>query len=139
VLKKPRPPPLGDSGEARHPLPESGALPRVRLCAESKIKNSRQRRLCRERNIKLPAQKKHSAQTLLCREPNKKLSAKKKTLDKDFFAKSQFFAARQRHFKKNHFFTSNFFLFSTYTYTKLMLKFGTILTLFAICNNFTSL
>jgi hypothetical protein len=30
------------------------------------------------------------------------------------------------------------FLSSTYTYTRLMLKFGTILTLFAIFNNFTS-
>jgi hypothetical protein len=39
-------------------LPESRALPRVRFCAESEIKNSRQRRLCREQNKKLPAKKK---------------------------------------------------------------------------------
>jgi hypothetical protein len=85
-------------------LPESEALPRVRFCAESKINNSRQRRLCREPNKKLSAQKKHSAQRLLCREPNKKLSAKKKTHGKDFFAKSKFFGSRQRNFKKSLFY-----------------------------------
>jgi hypothetical protein len=39
---------------------------------------------------------------------------------------------------KNHFFASNFFLSSTYTYAKLMLKFGTISALFATFKNFTS-
>jgi hypothetical protein len=48
------------------------------------------------------------------------------------------FLALGKEIWKNHFFTSNFFLSSTYTCTKLMLEFGTILTLFAIFNNFTS-
>jgi enoyl-[acyl-carrier-protein] reductase (NADH) len=52
--------------------------------------------------------------------------------------RANFFGSRQRNFK-NHFSTSNFFfLSSTYTCTKLMLEFGTILTLFTIFNNFTS-
>jgi hypothetical protein len=72
--------------------PESEALPRVRFCAESKIKNSRQKRLCRERNKQLPAQKKHSAQRLICREPNKKLSAKKKHLAKISLPRANFLA-----------------------------------------------
>jgi hypothetical protein len=117
-------------------LPESEALPRVRLCAESWIKNSRQRRLCRERNKKLPEQKKHSAQRLLCREPNKKLSVKKKHLAKISLPRANLLALGKE-ILKNHFFTSIFFLSSTYTCTKLMLKFDTILTLFAIFNNFT--
>jgi hypothetical protein len=63
------------------PLPEFRSLPRVWFCAESQIKNSRQRRLCNR---------------LLCREPDKKLSAQKKTLAKDFFTKSQLAGSRQR-------------------------------------------
>jgi hypothetical protein len=55
-------------------LLEFQSLPRVWLCAESQIKNSRQRWLCREFFIWLSAQKKHLANGLLCREPNKKLS-----------------------------------------------------------------
>jgi hypothetical protein len=50
---------------------------------------------------------------------------------KEFLCQVQFSDSRQRKFK-NHFFASNFFLSSTYTYTKLMLKFGTISVLFAI-------
>jgi hypothetical protein len=50
----------------------------------------------------------------------------------------QFSDSPQRKFKKSLFCLQFFFLSSTYTYTKLMLKFGTILTLFAIFNNFTS-
>jgi hypothetical protein len=92
--------------------------------------------LCREFFIWLSAQKKHLANRLLCREPNKKLSAQKETLAIDFFTESQTKNSRQRKFKKS-FFSSNFFLSSTYAYTKLMLKFGTISTLFAIFKNFT--
>jgi hypothetical protein len=55
---------------------ESQVLPRVRFFAESEIKNSRQRRLCRE--------------------PNKKLSAKKNTWQRAFFAESQLNKSRQR-------------------------------------------
>jgi hypothetical protein len=66
------------------------------FCAESQIKNSRQRRLCQEFFIWLSAQKKHLANKLLCPEPNKKLSAQKKTLAKDFFTKSQLDGSRQR-------------------------------------------
>jgi hypothetical protein len=103
----------------RSSLPESEALPRVRFCAESKIKNTRHRRFFAESRTKNSRQrKKHLAKISLPR-------ANFLALGKDIL--------------KNHFFTSNFFLFSTYTYTKLMLKFGTILTLFAIFNNFTSL
>jgi hypothetical protein len=73
--------------------------------AKSKFKNSRQR------SFFLPR-------------ANKKLLAKKKHLAKNFFTEC-FFSSRQRNLKKS-FFTSNFFLSSTYTYTKLVLKFGTI-------------
>jgi hypothetical protein len=75
---------------------ESQALPRVRLFAQSQIKNSRQRRLCQEPIKKLSAKKKHSPKRLLCQEPTKKLSAKKNTLDKDFFAECQLAGFRQR-------------------------------------------
>jgi hypothetical protein len=82
---------------------------------------------------------------------NKKLSAQKRTLAKDFFTKSQLVDSRQRislpsailfalgkEIFKNHFFTSNFFLSSTYIYKKLMLKVDTISTMFDIFKNFTS-
>jgi hypothetical protein len=75
------------------------SLPRVRVFAESQLKNSRQRWLCREPNKKLPAKKKLSAKRLVCREPTKKLSAKNKTLGTDFFAESQMASSRQRNFK----------------------------------------
>jgi hypothetical protein len=75
---------------------------------------------------------------------------RKNTWQTDFFAESQTKSSRHRKNPpkislprakqktlgkenlKNHFFASNFFLSSTYTYTKLMLKFGTISTLFVI-------
>jgi hypothetical protein len=63
-------------------LPEFQSLPRVCFCAESQIKNSRQRR--------------NTANRLLCREANKKLSTQKETLAKDFFTKSQLADSRQR-------------------------------------------
>jgi hypothetical protein len=85
-------------------------LPRVHFCAESKIKNSQQRRLCGESNKKLSAQKKHSAQRLLCREPNKKLWAKKKHLAKISLPRANFLALGKE-ILKNHFFTSNFFFY----------------------------
>jgi hypothetical protein len=132
-------------------LPEFQSLPRVWFCAESQIKNSRQRRLCREFFIWFSAQKKHLANRLLYREANKKLLAQKKTLAKDFFTQRQLADSRQRisfpsalffaldkEIFKNPFFTSNFFLSSTYTYKKLMLKVGTISAMFAIFKNFTS-
>jgi hypothetical protein len=85
------------------------------------------------------------ANRLLCREANKKLSAQRKTLAKDFFTKSQLADSRQRislpsaiflslgkEIFKKHFFTSKFFLSSTHTYKKLMLKVGTISAMFAI-------
>jgi hypothetical protein len=94
---------------------------------------------------------KHLANELLCREPNKKLSAQKKhspkislpranwlALDKVFLCQVQFSDSRQRKLKKITF-CLQFFLSSTYTYTKLMLKFGTISALFAIFKIFTSL
>jgi hypothetical protein len=84
-------------------LPESRSLPRVRFCAQSEIKNSRQRILCREFFIWLSAQKKHLANRLVCREPNKKLSAQKETLAIDFFTDSQTKNSRQRKFKKSFF------------------------------------
>jgi hypothetical protein len=43
-----------------------------------------------------------------------------------------------KNFFNNHFLRSKLFVFSIYTYTKLMLKFGTILALYAIFKNFTS-
>jgi hypothetical protein len=52
------------------------------------------------------------------------------------FLPSAFFFGSPLRNLKNHFFTSNFFLSSTYTYTSLILEFGTILPLFAIFNNF---
>jgi hypothetical protein len=90
--------------------------------AESEIKNSRHRKNTRHRGFFAENQIKNSQQ--------------RKKLGKDFFAKSKFFGSRQRNFKKSLFYLQ-FFLSSTYTYIKLMLKFGTILTLFAIFNNFT--
>jgi hypothetical protein len=72
----------------------------------------------------------------LPRAKQKALSTEK-TLPKDFFTKCNFLTLGKENLK-NHFFASNFFLSSTYTYTKLMLKFGIILTLFSIFNNFTS-
>jgi hypothetical protein len=69
-------------------------------------------------NKKTLDKEKNTRHGFLCRELNGWLSAKK--------------------FLKISFFISNLFLSSTYTYIKLMLKFGTILTLFAIFNNFTS-
>jgi hypothetical protein len=77
---------------------------------------------------------------------------RKKTLSTDFFAESQlggsrqrislssanFFFALDKEIFKNHFFTSNFFQSSTYTYKKLMIKVGIISAMFAILKNFTS-
>jgi hypothetical protein len=74
---------------------------------------------------------KNTRQKFLYREPTGWLSAK------NFFAKCNFLTLGKENLK-NHFFASIFFLSSTYTYTKLMLKFGIILTLFAIFNSFTS-
>jgi hypothetical protein len=113
-------------------------LARVRVFAESQIKKSQQRRLCREPNKKLLVKKKYLAKRPLCRQPNKKQSVKKKHSAKKFFTEWNFFLALSKEILKIHLFTSNFFLSSTYTYTKLNLKFDTILTLFAIFNNFTS-
>jgi hypothetical protein len=90
---------------------ESGSLPRAKQKALGTEKNTRQR--------------------FLYQEPTGWLSAK------NFFAKCNFLTLGKENLK-NHFFASNFFLSSTYIYTKLMLKFGIILTLFAIFNNFTS-
>jgi hypothetical protein len=67
----------------------------------------------------------------------KTLGTEKNTRQR-FLYQVQFFLTPGKENLKNHFFASNFFLSSTYTYTKLMLKFGIILTLFAIFNNFTS-
>jgi hypothetical protein len=105
------------------PLPEFQSLPRVWFCAESQMKNSRQ----------IKFKKSLGKQTSSPRAKQKALGTKK-TFVKDFFTKSQTKNSRQRKFK-NHFFASNFFLSSTYTHTKLMLKFGIISTLF---KNFTS-
>jgi hypothetical protein len=132
------------------PLPEFESLPRVWLCAESQIKKSRQRKLCREFFIWLLAQKntwqtsffvesqtkssrhrKNTRQRFFYQEPTGWLSAKY------FFAKCNFLTLGKENFKKS-LFASNFFLSSTYTYTKLMLKFGTISALFAIFKIFTS-
>jgi hypothetical protein len=74
---------------------------------------------------------KNTRQRFLYQEPTGWLSAK------NFFAKCNFLTLGKENLK-NQFFDSNFFLSSTYTYTKLILKFGTILTLFAIFNNFIS-
>jgi hypothetical protein len=83
-------------------------LARVRFCAESEIKNSWQRILCREFFIWLSQQFKHLANRLLCRELNKKLSAQKETLAIDFFTDSQTKNSRQENLK-NHFFPPIFF------------------------------
>jgi hypothetical protein len=83
------------------------------------------------------AKKKHLANRLLCREPNKKLSAQKKHSPKISLPRAKQKTLGKENLK-NHFFASNFFLSSTYTYAKLMLKFGTISALFAIFKNFTS-
>jgi hypothetical protein len=72
-------------------LPESEALPRVRFCAESKIKNSRQTRLCRERNKKLLTQKNTRHRGFFTESQIKNSRKRKKTLGKDFFAQSKFF------------------------------------------------
>jgi hypothetical protein len=74
---------------------------------------------------------KNTRQRFLCQEPTGWLLAK------NFFAKCNFLTLGKENLK-NHFFASNFFLSSTYTYTKLMLKFGTISVLFAIFKIFTS-
>jgi hypothetical protein len=74
---------------------------------------------------------KNTRQRFLYQEPIGWLSAK------NFFAKCNFLTLGKENLK-NHFFASNFFLSSTYTYTKHMLKFGTISPLFAIFKKFTS-
>jgi hypothetical protein len=92
--------------------------PKTRLTAEGFFAQSKWAR-SRERG--------GSGAQILCREPNK-------APDKEFLCRVQFFAPSKEIFK-NHFFTSNFFLSSTYTYTKLMLKFDIISALFAIFKN----
>jgi hypothetical protein len=87
--------------------------------------------LCREPNKKTLSTEKNTRQRFLYREPTGWLLAKK------FFAGCNFPTLGKENFK-NHFFASYFFLSPTYTYTKLMLKFGTISALFAIFKNFTS-
>jgi hypothetical protein len=86
-------------------LGKQASLPRARQKALGTEKNTRQR--------------------FLYQEPTCWLSAN------NFFAKCDFLTLGKENLK-NHFFASNFFLSSTYTYTKLMLKFDTISTPFAI-------
>jgi hypothetical protein len=81
-------------------------------------------------NQKTLGKEKYTRQRFFCRVPTSWLSAK------NFFAECNFFALGKV-VLKNHFFTSKFFLSSTYIYTKLMLKVGTISALFAIFENFT--
>jgi hypothetical protein len=118
-------------------------LPRVWFCAESQLKNSRQNDLPRVFYLALGTEKtlgkraslprakqkalstENTRQRFLYQEPTGWLSAK------NFFAKCIFLTLDKENFK-NHFFASNFFLSSTYTYTKFMLKFSTISALFAI-------
>jgi hypothetical protein len=97
-------------------LPEFQSLPRVWFCAGTEP-DSRQTGFFAESQTKSSRhRKKHSPKISLPR-------AKQKTLGKENL--------------KKHFFASNFFLSSTFAYTKLMLKFGTISSLFAIFKNFT--
>jgi hypothetical protein len=113
-------------------------LSRVRFCAESEIKNSRQRRLCREQNKKLLGIEKTLGEEASLPRANKKNSRQRKKHSARISLPRAKRLALGKEIFKNHFFISGLFLSSTYTYTRLMLKFGTILTLFAIFNNFTS-
>jgi hypothetical protein len=87
------------------------------------------------KTLGLGTEKTLSKQISLPRVKQKALGTEK-TLAKDFFTKNFFakcnFLTLGKESLKNHFFASNFFLSSTYTYTKFMLKFGTISALFAI-------
>jgi hypothetical protein len=92
------------------------------LGKQAPLPRAKQKALGTERN---------THQRFLYQEPTGGLSAK------NFFAKCIFFALGKEIYKKSLFYLQ-IFLSSTYTCTKLMLKFGTILTLFGIFNNFTS-
>jgi hypothetical protein len=111
--------------EPNKKLSAKKSLPRVFYLALGKEKTlGKQASLPRARQKSLGTEK-NTRQRFLYQEPTGWLSAK------NFFAKCNFLTLGKENLK-NHFFASNFFLSSTYTYTKLMLKFGTISTPFAI-------
>jgi hypothetical protein len=117
--------------EPNKKLSAKKSLPRVFYLALGTEKTlGKQTSLPRAKQKALGTEK-NTRQRFLYQVPTSWLSAK------NFFAKCNFLTPGKENFK-NHFFASNFFLSSTYTYTKLMLKFGTILPRFAIFKNFTS-
>jgi hypothetical protein len=104
-------------------LRKSPPLPRARGIAESHPKTLSKdetlgKQVCLSRATqKLSAKPKHSANRPLCRK--------------------HYLGSWQENFK-NHFLKSKHFVSSTYTCTKLMFRFGTILAMFSKFNNFTS-
>jgi hypothetical protein len=95
-------------------LPESEALPRVRFCAESKIKNSRQTRLCRERNKKLLTQK-NTRHRGFFTESQIKNSRERKNTWQRFLCPEQIFLALGKEILKIIFLPPIFFFYPQHT------------------------